>query len=101
MNANHRSDAAIGEKFISIVNFVPTPCSEMLKQYCATVMTMSSFYPDENIVLCHCARRKIKKLAVIIKDHRRRIEQSHFVNGMDFYSLTCSLFSQFEKQFIK
>lgn len=40
--------------------------------------------------LCYNVRLKF---AVIIKDYQRQIEQSHFVNGMDFYSLTCSLFS--------
>jgi len=36
------------------------------------------------------------KLTIIIKDHRRQIEQSNFINGMDLYSLTCSLFSVWE-----
>lgn len=66
-----------------------------LKQYCAsllpwvlfTLIKMPHYVAVFNVRL---------KLALNIKDHRRQIEQSHFVNGMDFYSLTCSLFSVWE-----
>jgi len=65
-----------------------------LKQYCATLLRVF-FYLKIKILHYVIAFNVRLKLAIIIKD-RRQIEQSHFVNGMDFCSLTCSLFSVWE-----
>jgi len=94
MNVNRRSDAAIGEKF-SIVNFVYIySLRQKIKAILRNVIT-SSFYLKIKIPHYVIAFNVRLKLAIIIKD-RRQIEQSHFVNGMDFCSLTYSLFSVWE-----